>query len=119
MIDLILTIIFCYQLNRMSKERGIASLPYVMNYIMAIVMMGFILAFGVIYFYGMNALQTEEGLSVAVKLAPITISFEVFLFIFFRNRIRKTPVQDQTNEEEDEHPSPQNPGEKKDLSYFR
>ncbi|MBL0310072.1 MAG: hypothetical protein IPP77_10450 [Bacteroidetes bacterium] len=117
MIDLVLTIIFAYQLHRMSKNRGIPSLPYVMNYVVAIIIMAVSMAFVFIYFYGIDALKSEKGIQAAMLFEPVAISFEVLLFIYFRQRIQKAVVNDQT-EEEDNDKKPDS-GEKKDLSYFR
>lgn len=74
------------------------------------------MAFIILYIYGPDILKSPENVRVALMFEPVAITFEVFLFIWFRNRIRKSPIP---TTEEDESPNPDNPDDKKDLSYFR
>lgn len=117
MIDLILVVLFCYQMNRMAKERGVPSLPYILNYlaIFFITMVG--LVFVLISYMGKNVLETPEGIKAAMMFEPFAIMFEIFLFIYFRKKIQRAtlPV-----DRDDDYNPPSNPTkEKKDLSYFR
>lgn len=118
MIDLILVVLFCYQMNRMAKERGVPSLPFILNYlaIFFITMLGFVYLF--ISFMGKNVLETTEGIKAAMMFEPFAIMFEIFLFIYFRKKIQKATVP---NDDDDEYNTPSSPPakEKKDLSYFR
>lgn len=121
MIDLVLVILFCYQMNRMAHERGIASLPYIMNYL-AIFVLGMM---GVVFFfismYGSKVLQTPEGIKAAMMFEPFAIMFEVFLFVYFRKRIQKANIPGDNDRDDFNPPRPSSPPakEKKDLSYFR
>lgn len=116
MIDLVLVCLFCYQLNRLARLRGLSPFPYILNYLAAfsLMMFGFLYLF--VNFYGAEALKDEQGIKTALMFEPFAIMFEVFLFIYFRNRIQKTEPVDNSN---DYTPPPSPPKEKKDLSYFR
>ena len=116
MIDLFLVILFCYQMNRLAKERGVPSLPFILNYlaIFFVTMLGFVYLF--ISFMGKNVLETAEGIKAAMMFEPFAIMFEIFLFIYFRKKILKATVPS-NNDDDFNQPSP--PKEKKDLSYFR
>ena len=115
MIDLVLVILFCYQLNRMAKARGLSPLPYILNYlaIFFLTMMGAVMLF--LNFFGMDAFKDDQGVKAAMMFEPFAIMFEVFLFIYFRKRIQKAPVSEE--DKNDFTPPPAPP--KKDLSYFR
>lgn len=117
MIDIILVPIFCYQLYRMTRERGISPLPYILNYLAAFFLMIFALGFALFSFYGPDILKSEEGVKSAIMFEPFAIMFEVFLFIYFRKRIQKSPVS--SNYDNDFNPPSPPTKEKKDLSYFR
>jgi len=117
MIDIILVAIFCYQLYRMTRERGISPLPYILNYLAAFFLMIFALGFALFSFYGPDILKSEEGVKSAIMFEPFAIMFEVFLFIYFRKRIQKSPVS--SNHDNDFNPPSPPTKEKKDLSYFR
>lgn len=117
MIDIVLVLIFCYQLYRMARERGISPVPYILNYIAAFFLMMFALGFALFSFYGPDILKSEEGVKTAMMFEPFAIMFEVFLFIYFRKRIQKSPVSS-GNDNDFNPPSPPTK-EKKDLSYFR
>ncbi len=117
MIDLILVILFCYQINRLAKERGVPSLPYILNYlaIFFITMLSFVYLF--VSFMGKNVLETAEGIKAAMMFEPFAIMFEIFLFIYFRRKILKATVP---ADSDDDFNQPSPPAkEKKDLSYFR
>lgn len=115
MIDLILVIIFCVQLFRMARERGVSPVPYVFNYIILFILMMCIMAEGLLYFYGANIFKTEQGMKIALLFEPLSISFEVLLFFVFKKRIEKIEFSD----EDENEPRPTLPNQKKDLSYFR
>ena len=118
MIDLILVILFCYQMNRMAKERGVPSLPIILNYlaIFLINMLGAVYLF--VSFMGRNVLETTEGIKAAMMFEPFAIMFEIFLFIYFRKKIQRATVPADSGD--DFTPPPASPNkEKKDLSYFR
>ncbi|HLP49754.1 MAG TPA: hypothetical protein VK154_02660 [Chitinophagales bacterium] len=115
MIDLILVCLFCYQLNRLARERGITPWPFVLNYLAIFFIMMLAFVYGFIAIYGTDAFKNEQGIKAAMMFEPFAIMFEVFLFIYFRKRIQKTvPV----NNDNDYTPPPPTK-EKKDLSYFR
>jgi hypothetical protein len=118
MIDLVLVIIFCYQLYRLSRERGISPVPYLLNYLAAFTLM--MIAFGFLLFslYGPNILKSEEGIKMAMMFEPFAIMFEVFLFIYFRKRLLRVSIP--SSGDTDNFNPPKSQGkEKKDLSYFR
>lgn len=118
MIDLILVVLFCYQMNRLAKERGVPALPFILNYlaIFFMTMLGFVYLF--VSFMGRNVLETAEGIKAAMMFEPFAIMFEIFLFIYFRKKILKATVP--ANDDDDyTTPSSPSPKEKKDLSYFR
>ncbi len=118
MIDIVLVILFCYQLHRMARERGISPWPYVLNYLAAFFLMMFSFAFIFLNFFGMDALKDEQGIKSAMMFEPFAIMFEVFLFIYFRKRIQKAVASN--NDNNDFNPPSEPPKkEKKDLSYFR
>ena len=117
MIDIVLVILFCYQLHRMARERGISPWPYVLNYVAAFFIMMFSFAFIFLNFFGMDALKDEQGIKTAMMFEPFAIMFEVFLFIYFRKRIQKSPIS--SNHDNDFNPPSPPTKEKKDLSYFR
>ena len=117
MIDIVLVIIFCYQLFRMSRERGISPVPYILNYLAAFFLMMFALGFALFSFYGADILKNEEGVKTAMMFEPFAIMFEVFLFIYFRKRIQKTVAS--PNDNSDFTPPSPPSKQKKDLSYFR
>ena len=121
MIDIILVVLFCYQLNRMARERGVSPMPYILNYLAVFFLM--MMAFVMVLFsiYGPEVLKNEEGIKTAMMFEPFAIMFEVFLFIYFRKRIQKTattPANDR-NDFTPPPPPPSSSKEKKDLSYFR
>ena len=118
MIDIILVVLFCYQLNRMARERGISPLPYILNYLAIFFLMMMAFGFTLFSIYGPDVLKSEEGIMTAAKFEPFAIMFEVFLFIYFRKRLQKVsiPSADDTG---DFTPPPPPSKEKKDLSYFR
>ncbi len=116
MIDIVLVTLFCYQLNRMAKLRGLPALPYVLNYLAAFFLMMLLFVYLFTSFYGVDVFKNEEGIKAALMFEPFAIMFEVFLFLFFRKRIQKAPpFQDDSND----YTPPSPPKEKKDLSYFR
>lgn len=118
MIDIVLVTLFCYQLNRMARERGLSPWPYVLNYlaIFLVMMVGFMYAF--VSLFGIEGLKDEQGIKTAMMFEPFAIMFEVFLFIYFRKKIQKTNTS--SNDHNDFNPpSQQPPKDKKDLSYFR
>lgn len=117
MIDIVLVILFCYQLNRMARQRGISPLPYILNYLAAFFLMMFAFGFIFLNIFGVDALKNEEAIKSAMMFEPFAIMFEVFLFIYFRKRIQKSPVP--SNHDNDFNPPPPPTKEKKDLSYFR
>lgn len=116
MIDIVLVIIFCYQLNRMARERGVSPWPYVLNYLAAFFVMMMTFAFIFLNFFGVDALKDEQAVKTAMMFEPFAIMFEVFLFIYFRKRIQKAVGNNDSN---DFNPPAEPPKEKKDLSYFR
>lgn len=118
MIDLIFVALFCYQLHRMARQRGLSPLPYILNYIAAFLLVVFLLAYTFISVFGKNALQTQDGIKAALYLEPVAVAFEIFLFLYFRRRIQKAVAR---NEDDFTPPTtPKNPAPpKKDLSYFR
>jgi glucan phosphoethanolaminetransferase (alkaline phosphatase superfamily) len=118
MIDIVLVSLFCYQLNRLAKLRGISPLPYVLNYLAAFSLMMLVFMYLFLSFYGANALKDEQGIKTALMFEPFAIMFEVFLFIYFRKRIQRTNPSSDDNRN-DFNPPPSPPKEKKDLSYFR
>lgn len=117
MIDLILVILFCYQLHRMANQRGLSPMPYVLNYlaVFLLTMIGAAVLF--LNFFGADALKDEQGIKVALAFEPFAIAFEIFLFIYFRKKIQKAPIN--TGNDNDFSPPPPPEKEKKDLSYFR
>jgi hypothetical protein len=121
MIDILLVILFCYQLNRMSRERGISSTPYVLNYVAAFFVMMAVLLYTFFSIYGVEGLKDEQSLKAMMMFEPFAIMFEVFVFIYFRKRIQKMPIR--TGDDNDFTPPPPPPSpfgkNKKDLSYFR
>ena len=123
MIDILLVILFCYQLNRMARERGISSMPYVLNYLAAFFIMMSVMLYVFFSIYdGVAAMQDPEALKGMMMLEPFAILFEVFVFIYFRKRIQKVAiVSDNDNDATPPPPSPSSPfsKKKKDLSYFR
>lgn len=117
MIDIVLVIIFCYQLNRMARERGLSPWPYVLNYVAAFFLMIFAIGFIFLNVFGMDALKNEEAVKSAMMFEPFAIMFEVFLFIYFRKRIQKSSASSDTDNDFTPPSPPEQP--KKDLSYFR
>jgi hypothetical protein len=119
MIDLVLVCLFCYQLNRLARLRGVSPVPYILNYLAAfsLMMFGFIYLF--LNFYGADALKDEQGIKTALMFEPFAIMFEVFLFIYFRKRIQGATPDDNNRDNTDYTQRPNPPKEKKDLSYFR
>jgi hypothetical protein len=117
MIDLILVIIFCYQLNRMARERGVSPWPYLLNYLAAFFVMIFMFGYIFLSVFGVDALKDEQAVKSAMMFEPFAIMFEVFLFIYFRKRIQKAVASPDDNN--DFIPPPPPTKEKKDLSYFR
>lgn len=120
MIDIILVVLFCYQMNRMAHERGLGSMPFILNYlaIFFLTMIAFVSL--LISYMGKNVLQTPEGIKAAMMFEPFAIMFEIFLFIYFRKKIQRAKVN--TGDEDDFTPPPSsspNNKPKKDLSYFR
>lgn len=116
MIDLVLVLIFCYQLHRMANERGLSGLPYILNYLAGFFLLVIIVVFTAMYLFGPDLLKNEEDMKKALALEPFAVLFEVLLFIYLRNLIRKAQV---VYEEDDTPEPPSPPKEKKDLSYFR
>lgn len=115
--DLLLAALFCYQLHRMAREKGISPWPFVLNYLGIFFMTIFALIICITSVFGVNIFQGEQQVKTLMSVAPFTILFEVFLFIYFRKRIQKTtPGGDNNNDYTP--PSPPTK-EKKDLSYFR
>ncbi|MCX6198872.1 MAG: hypothetical protein NTY88_06575 [Bacteroidetes bacterium] len=119
MIDLILVALFCYQINRMAHERGLASMPFVLNYlaIFFLAMIAFVSL--LISYMGKNVLQTPEGIKAAMMFEPFAIMFEIFLFIYFRKKIQRAKVFNGNEDDFTPPPSSPNNKPKKDLSYFR
>ena len=120
MIDLILVVLFCYQINRMARERGLRSLPFILNYLAIFFLAMLAVVFVFINIYGEKILQTPEGIKSAMMFEPFAIMFEIFLFIYFRKKIAKATIPSD-NESDFNPPSskPNSTKEKKDLSYFR
>lgn len=114
MIDLILVILFCYQLHKMASQRGLSPMPYVLNYLAVffLTMIGAAVLF--LNFFGADALKDEQGIKVAMAFEPFAIAFEIFLFIYFRKKIQKANTDNRSD-----NPPPPPSEEKKDLSYFR
>jgi uncharacterized membrane protein YhdT len=115
--DLILAVIFCYQLHRMAHMRGLSAMPFVLNYLGIFILTMLLFVTWFLQAYGPDALKTEEGIKAALMFEPFVILLEVFLFIYFRRRIQRTvPAADN---DDDDYKRPEPPKEKKDLSYFR
>ena len=119
MIDIVLVVLFCYQLHRMASEKGLSPTPYILNYLAIFFFV--IITFGCIFLsvYGSNALKDEEGIKAAMMFEPFAILFEFFLFIYFRKRIQKARAQEDDNDDFTPPTPPSNKPPKKDLSYFR
>ena len=115
MIDVVLVTLFCYQLSRLARLRGLPSMPFVLNYLAIFTLVMLMFVFGFTYAFGPNALNSAEGIKAALMFEPFAIMFEVFLFIYFRKRIQRTTPVDN----DDDYNRPEPPKEKKDLSYFR
>jgi len=115
MIDILLVLIFCYQLHRMAHKRGLSAWPYLINYLAGFLLIAIGIGYTAISIFGKDLLQNEEAMKKTLMLEPFAILFEVLLFIYFRNKIMKAEVQ----QEEDDHQDPPPAQEKKDLSYFR
>ncbi len=113
--DLILSIAFCSALYRSARNKGISPWPYILNYAGAVLLVCFLIAFTITSMFGKNALETEEGMKNALYFAPISIAFEIFLYIYFRKKLEKTKL---VEKEDDDYNTPP-PPPKKDLSYFR
>ena len=116
MIDIILVVLFCYQLHRMARERGLASFPYILNYVAIFFMMMIAFVYLLVSYYGPNVIKTPEGIKAAMMFEPFAILFEIFLFLYFRKRIQKATVP---ADNDDDYTPPTSNKEKKDLSYFR
>src|SRR5437016_1054509 len=114
--DLILMIIFCYLLYRVAKEKGVSPVSYILNYFIMVMAMMFLLAFGLLTFYGAEIFKTQQGIQIAVLFESLAIFFEIFLFFFFKKRIEKIQWHDEDGNEHSHHTPPDG---KKDLSYFR
>ncbi|HRG89095.1 MAG TPA: hypothetical protein PLW44_08765 [Chitinophagales bacterium] len=118
--DLILAVIFCYQLHRMAHMRGLSAMPFVLNYLGIFILSMLLFATWFVQAYGADALKTDEGIKAALMFEPFVILLEVFLFIYFRKRIQRTvPAAANNNDDDDYNNRPEPPKEKKDLSYFR
>lgn len=115
MIDIVLVLIFCYQLHRMAHERGLPAMPYLLNYLAGFFLIAVVTAYTAMMLFGKDLLHNEEAMRNALMLEPFAILFEVILFIYLRNKIRKAKVE--LNDDDNYEPPP--PREKKDLSYFR
>ncbi len=114
--DLILTIAFCVVFYRMAHSKGLSPWPYIINYSGAVLLGCFLVAYTFISMFGPEALQTEEGMKTALYFAPVTIAYEILLYLYFRKRLEKA-IAVREHEEDDFTPPP--PPPKKDLSYFR
>lgn len=116
MIDIILVILFCYQLSRMARQRGISALPYVTNYLIIFFLTMLSAVYLFLYFFGVDAFKDEEGIKTALAFEPFAIMFEVFLFVYFRRKIQKATIHSEDN---NDFTPPAPPSKEKDLSYFR
>lgn len=112
--DVILSIVFCVAFYRLAQKKGVSPWPYILNYVGAVMLVCFLLAYTFASLYGREALQTEDGLRKALYFAPISIAFEILLYVYFRKKLQKISVVDK---DEDNFTPP--PPPKKDLSYFR
>ena len=119
MIDIVLGVLFCYQLHRMATEKGLSPTPYILNYlaIFFFVIITFACIFSAVY--GSNALIEEEGFKAAMMFQPFAILFEFFLFISLRKRIQKAKLKHDGEDDFTPPAPPDSKPPKKDLSYFR
>jgi hypothetical protein len=116
MIDIVLVLIFCYQLHRLAHNKGLSPWPYLMNYLAGFFLMAVVIGYTAMALFGKDLLQDEEAMKKALALEPFAVLFEVLLFLYLRNRIAKAKV---VYEDDDTDDTPPPPGDKKDLSYFR
>ncbi len=115
---LILTIILCFQIYRMARERSISPWSFMMNFLSAFFLVLIAFSYSLVAIFGVDALMSEEGKGTIMKFEPFVMLFVVFLFLFFRKRIQKSPVSSNRDDNDFNPPSPPTK-EKKDLSYFR
>ncbi len=115
MIDILLVLIFCYQLHRMAHKRGLPAWPYLLNYLAGFFLIAIGIGYTAMSIFGKDLLQNEAAMKKTLMLEPFAILFEVLLFIYFRNKIMKAEVP----QDEDDNNEPPPTEEKKDLSYFR
>lgn len=120
--DIILLVAFSYQLHRMADNKGVSPWPYVLNFtgIFVAVVFAVTVVMSTVMNIDLSDMKNPENLKKLIWVQPFVLLFEVMLFLFFRQRIKRIPDY---NEEEDDYPGPDNrpepPKEKKDLSYFR
>ena len=119
MIDLILVVLFCYQINRMAHERGLPSMPFILNYLAIFFLAMITFVYFLFSYMGKNVLQTPEGIKAAMMFEPFAIMFEIFLFIYFRKKIQRAKVYNGNEDDFTPPPPSSNNKPKKDLSYFR
>lgn len=116
--DLLLAIIFCYQLHRMAVERDLSPWPFVLNFVAGFFFLAITVVYGGAMIFGADAFTDEKKLETLMYLSPFNLLFEVILFLYLRRRIVKTKVVYEEDDTDDTTPT-DGPTEKKDLSYFR
>ena len=118
MVDILLMLLFSWRIHRMAGERGLSAWIWVSRFVSGYFIFGVLFSFALIYFYGMEALNSIDGWQkYALPWTPFILLFLVMWFIFLRSRILKYQEQSEDNEPMDQMPD--NTPEKPDLSYFR
>jgi hypothetical protein len=115
MIFIILLVGFSYMIHKMCSERGISPVNHLIGFITGFFLILFATSLALVLVYGQNVINDPEVESKVLQFAPFAYMFQFLLFVFFRLKIARIPLQDN----DDDEPTPPKNGEKKDLSYFR
>lgn len=115
MIFLILLVVFCYVIHKMCVDRGVSPYKHLIGFITGFFLILFATSFALVMVYGQNILNDPEVGKKVQLFAPFAMMFQFLLFVFFRIKIARVPIE----RHEDDEPKTPSGGEKKDLSYFR
>ncbi len=124
MIELALVILCCWQLYRLAEQRSLSGWRWIGNFISGYFLFGLLLSFGLVYFYGADAVKDMKVAQELIKpFAPYALLFLVIWFLFIRSRILKYEEFGDDGSDDNFTSKPTTPEtpptEKKDLSYFR
>ena len=118
MIELVLIVLFSWNLHKMAYEKGLSAWKWVTRFVTGYFLFGVLLSIGLYWYYGPDKLTNVAELQqLILPFTPFVLLFIVGWFLFLRRRLNKFIYTEEA--EEDDNQQDEEPPQKKDLSYFR